>query len=75
MLLKHQDQLHVGIFQMNLEWESPKENLLKIKNGLEKFRDKLDVLLLPEMFTTGFSMEANALAWTYLHPGFIMVSE
>jgi len=64
------DKLHVGVFQMDLIWENPEGNLQKIEQILKKHGSTIDVLVLPEMFTTGFSMQAAHLAWTYNHPDF-----
>lgn len=64
------DKLQIGVFQMDLEWEHPEANLSKINNLLENNNQSLDLLVLPEMFTTGFSMQASHLAWTVSHPDF-----
>jgi len=63
--------LTVGVFQMDLIWEKPECNLLKIKQTLESQLQNINLLILPEMFTTGFSMQAKHLAWSYQHPDFI----
>ena len=66
-------KLRVGLFQMDLCWENPTDNILKIEKALEKCSEQIDLLVLPEMFTTGFSMEASHLALTYDHPDFIAI--
>lgn len=66
----NQDALHVGIFQMDLSWEMPVENINKIEHELKNYGSNLDVLILPEMFTTGFSMQASHLAMTYSDSNF-----
>lgn len=53
----------LSLVQTDLVWEDKKANLSKI-NGLLKGIRKSDVIILPEMFTTGFSMEASKLAET-----------
>lgn len=55
------DNLRVTLVQANLQWED-------IPANLEMFSEKLtavsetDVIILPEMFSTGFSMNARKLA-------------
>ena len=53
--------MRVSIIQADLIWESPKENLLRFSEKMSAIGDT-DVIILPEMFTTGFSMNAQQLA-------------
>lgn len=53
--------LTLGLLQFNQAWENPQKNQEKIL-ALLKDKPKLDLLLLPEMVMTGFSMEAERLA-------------
>lgn len=57
-----QDLLHIAIFQMDLVWENRPANMSKIDHLLQKVSDSTDIVFLPEMFTTGFSMKVNELA-------------
>ena len=54
--------LNITLIQTELEWENPIEN----KNNFEKIINDLksasDLIILPEMFTTGFSMNAEKCA-------------
>lgn len=55
--------LSITIVQTPLAWESPTENykqLNKMLSGIEK--SETDIVVLPEMFSTGFSMSAKKLA-------------
>lgn len=54
--------LRVSIVQTHLHWESPAANRAMLEEKLWPLQGKTDVILLPEMFTTGFSMEAEKLA-------------
>ena len=54
--------LRVTIVQANLIWESPEENMSHIQDLLEAHELETDIIILPEMFTTGFSMNPSALA-------------
>ncbi len=44
--------------QYELAWESPEENRRQIQSLLESQSSPADLIVLPEMFTTGFSMNA-----------------
>ncbi len=50
--------------QTPLYWEDPEANLDMFSRKLDHISDETDVLILPEMFNTGFSMEAEKLAET-----------
>ncbi|MFC2120063.1 amidohydrolase [Bacteroidota bacterium] len=52
----------VSVVQTNLNWENIELNLLKFDSLLEKINNKTDIVILPEMFTTGFSMNAEKFA-------------
>lgn len=58
------DTLNVSLLQMDIIWENKEENLKKIKYYIEKLAGKTDLLVLPEMFSTGFSMNTKNLAET-----------
>jgi predicted amidohydrolase len=54
--------LKVALMQMNVAWESAEENHVHAANFLEKATSEgCDVAVLPEMFTTGFTMNLSAL--------------
>lgn len=55
-------KLHVSALQMHLEWENPERNLQRIDEFLSKLTPKTQLALLPEMFTTGFSMTPKSFA-------------
>jgi predicted amidohydrolase len=57
-----QDTLHIALFQMDLAWEDRQANLSKIDGLLQKVSESTDIVFLPEMFTTGFSMKVAELA-------------
>jgi predicted amidohydrolase len=57
-----QDTLHIALFQIDLIWEDPKANLSKIDDLLKKVSGGTDIVFLPEMFTTGFSMKVTEMA-------------
>lgn len=59
-----QDQLHIALIQTDLIWEQPKANRDKIHALVTSISDAIDVVVLPEMFTTGFTMNASKYAET-----------
>ncbi|MFH2047503.1 MAG: amidohydrolase [Pseudomonadota bacterium] len=54
--------LNITIIQTKLIWEDIKANLSVFDNKIDGIREKTDLIVLPEMFTTGFSMNAAKLA-------------
>jgi predicted amidohydrolase len=50
--------LSLTFLQFDLFWESPEKNRLKIDTLLEEHKPETDVIVLPEMFTTGFTMRS-----------------
>ena len=56
------DNLKITIFQGYLFWENTDKNLQNIALRLSAIREKTDLIILPEMFNTGFSMNAEELA-------------
>lgn len=56
------EQLRIGLLQMELTWEDPQANRAAIQQLLAGQVGRFDLLVLPEMFTTGFTMNAAAVA-------------
>ncbi len=54
--------LKVTLIQTFLFWENIESNLSLFDNKIDGIRDEMDLIVLPEMFTTGFSMNAKKLA-------------
>lgn len=54
--------LRIAALQMSLQWHDPVGNRLHAEELLERIQGPLDMLLLPEMFATGFTMEAKTVA-------------
>ncbi len=61
--------LRLALVQADLRWEDPAANLAHLDALLEGLRP-VDVIVLPEMFSTGFSMRARELAepWSHAAP-------
>lgn len=49
-------KLNVSLIQTSLIWENPKENLYAFDKKIKDLYGTTDLVILPEMFTTGFSM-------------------
>lgn len=60
-------ELRVTVVQCRLEWENPAANRERISRMME-MAGVTDVILLPEMFTTGFTMASERLAETMEGP-------
>jgi omega-amidase len=56
------DNLKITLFQGYLFWEKIDKNLQNISLRLSGIREKTDLIILPEMFTTGFTMNASEFA-------------
>ncbi|MCH8318827.1 MAG: nitrilase family protein, partial [Bacteroidetes bacterium] len=54
--------LKVTIIQTALYWESIDENLEMFGQKTSQIEDETDLIVLPEMFNTGFTMSSEKLA-------------
>lgn len=54
--------MRITLLQTTLTWENPDANRRRLAEKLEVLAGQTDLVLLPEMFTTGFSMNAATLA-------------
>ncbi|MEP6616328.1 MAG: nitrilase family protein [Ginsengibacter sp.] len=54
--------LTITIIQANLKWEDKEGNLRMLSDRINNIREKTEVVILPEMFNTGFSMQPESLA-------------
>lgn len=59
-----QQKLGIGWVQFDIAWHKPEENQSKIEKMLPGLPADLDMLFLPEMFSTGFTMDPPACAQT-----------
>ncbi len=50
--------LKVTLVQTHLEWENPQANFRLFEEKLAPLKNQTDLIILPEMFTTGFTMNA-----------------
>ena len=54
--------LTITIIQTSLHWEDKTANLRMLEEKINSIPQKSEVIVLPEMFTTGFSMQPAKLA-------------
>jgi len=57
-------KLKTALVQSHLIWENPIENRKNFEEKINNLPLGIDLIILPEMFTTGFTMKANSFAET-----------
>ncbi len=60
--------LTLTLIQTQLAWQDKKTNLRLLEEKIESIPDSAEVVILPEMFSTGFCMEPQLLAETISGP-------
>ena len=58
------EKLSIHLIQVDLAWENKEENLKTIQLQIEKLPECADLVILPEMFSTGFTMNPELVAET-----------
>ncbi len=56
------NRLRVSILQTDIAWENKQDNLRRLREKLETLRGATEIVVLPETFSTGFSMDTGRLA-------------
>src|SRR5688572_22596603 len=56
--------LSITIIQADLHWENKAANLQMLEEKINSIREKTHLVVLPEMFSTGFSMNTELLSET-----------
>ena len=56
--------LKISLVQTDNVWENRDINLKNLSSKMEQIQDHTDLIILPELFTTGFTMEAEGVAET-----------
>lgn len=54
--------LKIALIQSHLVWENPKQNRDNFTKKINNISEAIDIIILPEMFTTGFTMAAEKVA-------------
>ena len=47
----------VALIQTDLFWENPEQNRLNFTEKIDAISERIDLIILPEMFTSGFTMQ------------------
>ena len=55
------NNLNVALVQTNIAWENINENLNSLESKLNSLDNSVDLVILPEMFTTGFTMNVESI--------------
>src|SRR5689334_21961735 len=56
--------LTLTLIQANLVWEDKQSNLFMLEEKINNIKERTEIVILPEMFSTGFSMKPEQLAET-----------
>jgi len=56
------EKLKITIIQSDLHWQNKVKNLKMFEKKIKSISGKTDLIILPEMFTSGFSMEVEKLS-------------
>ncbi len=55
-------KLRISLLQTDIKWEDKEYNLATLEKYISELTGKTDLIVLPEMFSTGFSMNSHTLA-------------
>ena len=56
--------MKIALIQSDLVWENPQENRIHFKAKINAITENVDLIILPEMFTSGFTMDPADVAET-----------
>jgi omega-amidase len=56
--------MKIALLQTELSWENPIQNRISIEDKITSINEKVDLIVLPEMFTSGFTMNPKTVAET-----------
>lgn len=62
------EQLTITLIQTQLFWEDQQANLEMLEDKINNISQRTEIIVLPEMFSTGFTMNAKAMAETMEGP-------
>lgn len=55
-------ELKIALVQSSLVWENPEQNRINFSKKISSISSDVDLIILPEMFTTGFTMRPQDIA-------------
>lgn len=56
--------MKIALIQSNLIWENPAANRKYFEDRINQINEDIDLIILPEMFTTGFTMNPKSVSET-----------
>jgi omega-amidase len=56
------ETLRIALVQTHLFWENPEKNRRHLAEAMDTIETSVDIIILPEMFTSGFTMHAEQVA-------------
>ena len=56
------NDINITLIQFDIAWEQKGKNLAHLENILSNLKTHSDLIVLPEMFSTGFTMNTKDLA-------------
>lgn len=56
------DKLNIALVQSELIWENPEQNRISFANKIASISSDVAIIILPEMFTTGFTMSPQNMS-------------
>jgi len=56
--------MKIALLQTSLDWENPLENRSHLSQKITGFLEEVDLIILPEMFSSGFTMNPKAVGET-----------
>ena len=56
--------MKVALIQSNIIWENPEANRILFEQKINSINEKINLIVLPEMFTSGFTMQPDLVAET-----------
>lgn len=59
--------MKIGLFQMDVAWREPAKNMKTIKKVCQEISGSADLLVLPEMFSTGYVLDTTLLNPEWQH--------
>ncbi len=60
--METQDLLKLALVQTDIYWEDIPANLAELEEKLDRLKNEADIIVLPEMFSTGFSMRPEKIS-------------
>lgn len=69
------ENLNITLLQTELLWENAPGNLEQLTHKIAGIKEETDIIILPEMFSTGFTMQPELLAETHEGPALQWMKE